>query len=113
MNNGENTEIICEQTFMIAKKSYILLCFQIFPLRKTIFFNEGYIDSRSFQKYSRTYPTNVQFSRRFKARENHVITTEVNHTTNHQHQLVLLLSNTNKGSFSFPSSLSMKKNKLS
>ena len=31
------TEIICEHTFLIIKKIYILLCFQIFPLGKTLF----------------------------------------------------------------------------
>ena len=32
-----NTEIICEHTFLITLKIHILLCFQIFPLRKTLF----------------------------------------------------------------------------
>ena len=70
------TPKLYEHTFMITKKIYILMCFQIFPLRITLFFNESYFYSRSFQKYSRTsvensrtfqgYPTNFQFSSTFQ-----------------------------------------------
>ena len=37
MNFSGNTKITWKHTFMITKKIYILLCFQIFLLRKTLF----------------------------------------------------------------------------
>ena len=37
MNFSGNTKITWKHTFMITKKTYIWLCFQIFPLHKTLF----------------------------------------------------------------------------
>ena len=75
MNYGENTKIMWKHNFMITKKIYILMCFQIFPLCITLFLmkaifiqgafknNEGFL--RKIEGLS-GYPTNFQFSRTFQ-----------------------------------------------
>ena len=65
--------------FHYHQSNLCIAVLSIIPLCKTVFFNEGYFYSRSFQKYSRTsvensrtfkgYPTIFQFSKTFQGHD--------------------------------------------
>ena len=78
MNYAGNTEIT-KKHFHYHQNNLCIAVLSIIPLCKTVFFNEGYFYSRSFQKYSRTsvensrtfkgYPTIFQFSKTFQGHD--------------------------------------------
>ena len=80
MNFSGNTKITWKHTFMITKKTYIWLCFQIFPLHKTLFvmnrlllFKEFSINIQEFWgKIQGLFKDMMLFQGLFKACANHV-----------------------------------------
>ena len=78
MNYAGNNEIT-KKHFHYHQNNLCIAVLSIIPLCKTVFFNEGYFYSRSFQKYSRTsvensrtfkgYPTIFQFSKTFQGND--------------------------------------------
>ena len=61
MNYDGNTEIMSKHTFMITNKIWVLLCFQSFPLHKTLFLTKVI--------FFQGYPTMFQFSRTFQGHD--------------------------------------------